>query len=72
MGNKIGKYSTGLKGAAKMAGSPYGQSNKGTAAVKNEMAAFHEMEPRQKPKPTYVGAAPDPTVHRSMSRYSKK
>jgi len=32
---KIGKYSTGLSGAAKMAGKPYGQSNKGWEARKS-------------------------------------
>lgn len=55
---KIGKFSTGLKGAAKMSGSPYGESNKGYEGRQNMMGAMNAMEPRQKPKPTVAGAAP--------------
>ncbi|MDJ0828132.1 MAG: hypothetical protein QNJ16_21870 [Rhodobacter sp.] len=59
---KIGKFSTGLKGAAKEAGSPYGQSNKGYEARSNEMGVYNSIENRQKPAPTSAGAAPSLTL----------
>lgn len=69
---KIGKFSTGFKGSVKQSPSPYGQSNKGWDGRSNEMSSMKTMEPRQKPKRTYVGAAPDPVQHRAMSRFSKR
>lgn len=69
---KIGKFSTGFKGSVKPSPSPYGQSNKGWEGRSNEMASMNKMEPRQKPKKTIAGAAPDPTQHRDMSRFSKR
>ncbi len=37
---KIGKFSSGLKGSVKTAGSPYGQSNKGWDARSSMMGSF--------------------------------
>lgn len=42
---KIGKYSTGLKGDAKVAGSPHGQGNKGHAARKSLMGEMAKSAP---------------------------
>lgn len=63
--NKIGKYSTGLKGAAKSA--PYVNSNGGYEKRSNEMGTFKSVTPRQRPRPTVAGAAEDVTVHRPKS-----
>jgi hypothetical protein len=65
---KIGKFSTGLKGSVKDAGSPYGQSNKGWDARSNMMNEMKTLEPRQRPAPGYVGAAKDPEMMRPRSK----
>jgi hypothetical protein len=63
---KKGKYTKSMA-EPKMAGAPYGQSNKGWDARQNMMKEMMEMEPRQRPKAGYVGAAPDPQMKRPRS-----
>lgn len=60
---KLGKFSTGL-GVAQPKSASFKNSNGGYGKKMSAMADFNKMEPRNRPKPTYVGAAPDPMVHR--------
>jgi len=61
--NKIGRYSTGLKGSPPKS-APFKDCNGGYEKRTNGMADFNAMEPRQKPRPTYAGAAADLTIKR--------
>jgi hypothetical protein len=66
---KIGKFSTGIKGSPKNAGSPYGMSNKGWDQRKNMTSTMMDMEPRQKPRDAYVGAANETKAKLPRSKF---